>query len=285
MKANLNLLTVFSILLLTSCGIGSGNFKNQKFTNLKSLRSLNASSTETSSCSFMQTSPSLLELDSPSNEDKDLEDDDPKVTKIKNAIAEGKTIILHQKNKKFSLKSAVYDSFNSSLFGELEEIDANVKEDNALVFQIPDNAKVSNSKGLSINDLSEVTLDVEETEEVLSEEDDEYYIPNNKLRKTWPEVTKAEVKASENAKKTKRFLGLSLIGIVGVIGGLFLVFALGSGWPIAIALAFGAFYIIMAILVRINIRKYRKECDEKKKRMRPGMRLLNFFYGRSFFPE
>lgn len=270
---------IVSCLILSSCGAGFRNFQAQKFTDLKAFRT-NQKAPEPIYVELIEESPKVDQTE----KILDLEDENPKVVLIKDAITEGKTIIIHQGEKRFKMKNPVYDSFKNELYGDFEEVDQDAIFPISVIFEASKNVILKDQESIGIGELTERKVEKIQIEDpIIEKEKVEYYRPTNKLRKTWPEVTKEEQKEAKNAVKAKRYLGLSLIGMLGTATGFLSLFATGLVWPIVLIGVFTAFYILMFILVRINIIKYRKQCDRKKKRMRLGMRIIAFFWGRELF--
>ena len=282
MKTLNKFLSLLSLaVVLTSCGLNHNNFQRQKFTNLKSMKSVKESTTESLN-TFIDN-----ELEIEENDEFSLELEDPKVTAIKDAIDNGKTIVLNQKGKQYRLKNPIYDGFYNSLFGDIEEVDTDVTFDSALELDVAEGVEISEDSSFSMNALSikteSIATKVEEpitvAEESIIDPKTPYVRPTNRERRSWPEATESEERESIYANKAKKLFGLSFLGIVIVIVGLFLLLigAFGGGSLfLGIFLVVGAvlYFILMNAFAFINASKLRVELDIKKKRMRLGMRIV-----------
>jgi len=278
MKSTFHLSIITICLFLSSCGIGSRNFQKQKFTNLKSIKS-SYEVNESSTLAFSEDE-ALNEVVSMYSQDQvELDDEDPKVSLIKTAIDNGQTIVIHHGEKQYRVKDPIYDAFYNNLFGELVEVPSDIKFDSALEFELDEQKPLAESDGIAINDLVQLQKETIEPKEVIEDvkEEDEiksFKRPTFKERKKWPEITKEEQKKSPLATRAKTFFGLGFLTYLVSLIGFMLLLTSGGLLPIVILVLSGIYYLIMNLIAFINIINYKKKMNKKKKRMRSGMRLM-----------
>ncbi len=275
MKSIFQLSIIVICLVLASCGIGSRNFQKQKFTNLKSIKS----SYEVNENASLAFSDEEAPTQAVSIETElELDDEDPKVSLIKTAIDNGQTIVIHHGEKQYRVKDPIYDAFYNNLFGELVEVDSDIKFDSALEFELDEEKPLAESDGIAIRYLVKKEPKTIEPKEVVQEtqvdDSQKYKRPTFKERKSWPQVTKEEQDKSPLAKRAKTAFGLGFLTYLFSLIGLLMLIT--SSWLIGIAILIlsGVYYFIMNLIAFINIIKYKKKMDKKKKRMRLGMRLM-----------
>ena len=271
MKTAFRLIAIAHLLILCSCGIG--NFQRQKFTKLKSVQTSIVSENEVV----------LSFFENPINDDCDLlglEEEDPKIELIKEAISQGTRIIIHEREGRFQLKEPIYDDFNKRLFGELKKVESDIRFDGALEFEFNGKAEEFEKDGIFIEELTVLDANSPEVEmNSTQDEEGEYIRPTIKERKEWTVVTKEEENKSIEAVRAKKFSLLALLSLILSGTGVLLVFALPGIWPLLVLGICLVGYVVMMFIARFNIIRYKRKMDFKKKRMRPVMRFLHAILG------
>jgi len=272
MKTKQFIIFTLVALVLTSCGMGS--FSTQKYTDFKKKKMYaeqhigHANHTEFNE---IETSKSENEVDI-------HQEDDPKTIRIKAAIQQKESIILVKDTNYFKLQDGTYDQFYKQLHGKLVPIHRDSIASNALVLHTKKELK-SGSFFQDVEELHYSTSTVEKPDTAQNEttntiNNNKAERPTFKERRSWPEVTKEEEKASYNAKRTKQFFGASVALFLGAF--LALIIALFS-WslPFVIAAIFlFALSQVFSVASFVFAQKYRIETRNKKKRRRLGMRFI-----------